>query len=96
MELIMIPQALLVFYAFLVLGCGSALGFIVARNLRKQISQPDPPLLLERRVGILEDELGDAQSELRRLADENEFLRELRNPRRDSHDLGMAGQRFIA
>ena len=45
MELIMIPQALLVLYGFLVLGCGSAFGFIVARNLRKQVSQPDPPLL---------------------------------------------------
>ena len=45
MDLIVIPQALLMFYGFLVLGCGSALGFILSRNFRKQISEPDPPLL---------------------------------------------------
>ncbi len=96
MDLIVIPQALMVFYGLLVLGCGSALGFVLARNIRKQISEPDPPLLLERRIEILEQELEETQSDLSRLAQESSFLRELRAPEKKSDDLSAGRRRFVA
>jgi hypothetical protein len=95
-DLIVIPQALLVFYGFLVLGCGSGLGFILARNVRRLIDEPDPPRLLERRVDVLERELEVTQSELGRLAEENTFLRELRTPNPDSSEPGLEKRLFIA
>ena len=96
MDLIVIPQALLMFYGFLVLGCGSALGFILSRNIRKQISEPDPPLLLERRMNVLEKELEDTRSDLNRLREESSFLRELRAPKKDPEDSSTGRRRFIA
>ena len=80
MELITIPQALIIFYGFVVLGCGSVLGFILGRNRRRQIKEPTPPEQLERRVRTLEHELESARSDLLRLQDESAFLRELRAP----------------
>ena len=81
MDLIMMmPQALLVFYGGLVLGCGAVLGFIAGRNAPRQVSQPEPPDLL-RRVAILEDELAASQVELDRLLSDQEFMRRLNAPR---------------
>ena len=80
MDLVMIPQALMVFYGGLVLGCGAVLGFIAGRNAPRQVSQPEPPDLL-RRVAILEDELAASQVELDRLLSDQEFMRRLNAPR---------------
>jgi hypothetical protein len=79
MDLMMIPQALMVFYGGLVLGCGAVLGFIAGRNARRPLSQPEPPDLL-RRVEILEDELEASQVELDRLLSDQEFMRRLKAP----------------
>ena len=54
MDLILIPQALMIFYGGLVLSCGGVLGFIVGRNVRRRIPPPDPGESLERRVSVLE------------------------------------------
>ena len=81
MDLIMMmPQALLVFYGGLVLGCGAVLGFIAGRNAPRQVTQSEPPDLL-RRVAILEDELAASQVELDRLLSDQEFMRRLNAPR---------------
>ncbi len=96
MDLVVIPQALLIFYGFLVLGCGSGLGFILARNIRKQISEPDPPLLLERRIEALEREIEGTQSDLSRLTQESSFLRELRAPQKNAEDSSAGGRQFVA
>ena len=96
MDLVIIPQALLVFYGFLVLGCGSALGFILARNMRRQISEPDPPQLIESRLTVVERELDDTRADLDRLRQESSFLRELRAPQKDREDTSKGRQRFVA
>ena len=85
MDLIMIPQALMVLYGGLVLGCGVALGFIAGRNAKRRLGQPEPPELL-RRVSILEDELDATRDELNRLVSEQDFMRRLREPRRQDED----------
>jgi hypothetical protein len=82
MELVTIPQALLLFYGALVLGCGAALGVIAGRNLRgkedpSMIRPPDP---IERRVRILEEEVDSLRGELRDSEAERDFLRELTKP----------------
>lgn len=83
MELIQIPQALMVFYGALVLGCGAVLGGIVARNVfpRRGLPSPQPPDQLERRVAQLEQELAQTLTELKQLSDERAFLRELNQPK---------------
>ena len=96
MDLIMLPQALFVFYGALILGCGSVLGFILGRNFQKEISEPDPPLLLERRISTLESELEDTQSELHRLKNESQFLSELHAPKRELKVPRPDGKRFVA
>lgn len=83
MDLVVIPHALMVFYGGLVLGCGGVLGFILARNIARlgRVPTPPAPELVERRVALLEQELEGTQAELKRLLEEREFLRELREPR---------------
>ncbi len=96
MDLIMMmPQALLVFYGGLVLGCGAVLGFIAGRNAPRQVSQPEPPDLL-RRVAILEDELAASQVELDRLQSDQEFMRRLNAPRPPVDDPRAREQRSVA
>ena len=81
MDLIVIPQALLMLYGGVVLTCGGVLGFITARNLKRLRDTPEPPDLLERRTAILERELEAAQAELANLREESEFFRRLNSPR---------------
>lgn len=95
MDLIMIPQALMVFYGGLVLGCGAVLGFIAGRNALRQVSQPEPPDLL-RRVAILEDELAASQVEVDRLLSDQEFMRRLEAPRPPVDDPRELEQRSVA
>lgn len=64
MDLVVIPQALMVFYGCLVLGCGTVLGFIAGRNVRRSIPPPEPGESLEKRVSLLERELEAADAEL--------------------------------
>ncbi len=82
MELVMLPQALLMFYGGLVISCGAVLGFILGRNFRRSALAPAPPDLLVRRVSTLEHELEDTRRDLSEIAAENQFLRELTEPRR--------------
>ena len=93
MDLVVIPQAVLMVYGPLVLGCGAVLGFIAARNVgRGRLQRPEPPDdLLERRVRILEEELESARGDLDRLTSENEFMRQLRDP--PSPDDGLTEKR---
>ena len=96
MDLIMMmPQALLVFYGGVVLGCGAVLGFIAGRNAPRQVSQPEPPDLL-RRVAILEDELAASQVELDRLLSDQEFMWRLKAPRHSVDDPKELDQRSVA
>ena len=94
MDLIMIPQALMIFYGGLVLGCGAALGFVAGRNAKRQVGQPEPPELL-RRVLLLEDELDTTRDELNRLVSED-FMRRLRAPRHQDEDRRDPGQSSAA
>lgn len=80
MDLIMIPQALLVFYGAIVLGGGGVLGYILGRNRNRSETSPEPPELLERRIQLLEEELTEAQLMLGDLKAEREFMRKLRSP----------------
>ena len=96
MDLIVIPQALLIFFGALVLGCGSVLGVVLGRNVRKRMSEPEPPDRLGRRIDILERELEDTRSDLRRLRDETAFLRELRAPPQHPEDSGTGRRRIVA
>ena len=82
MDLVTIPQSLLVAYGALVLVCGSVLGVIAARLWMRRVvqPQPEPPELLQARVMLLEQEMEAANAELRRLHEDEEFMRELRPP----------------
>lgn len=80
MDLIMIPQALLVFYGAVVLGCGGTLGYILGRNRKRSKTPPEPPELYERRIQLLEEELTEAQLTLSDLKAEREFMRRLKGP----------------
>jgi len=81
MDLVTLPQTLLVFYGGVVLSCGAVLGFILGRSRYRTLSIPEPPDLLSRRVSLLEEELEDTRQELSELVAENRFLRELKAPR---------------
>lgn len=82
MDLVTIPQTLLIFYGALILSCGGALGVIAGRHWkgRSTPSNPKPPELLNARVALLEQELDATNAELGRLRDERDFMRELRPP----------------
>ena len=98
MDLVVIPHALMVFYGALVLGCGGVVGFIAGRNVTKRRRVPSPPTpeLLERRVALLEQELQTSQGELKRIIEEREFMRELREPP-PRHGLHLEDlKRFVA
>ncbi len=78
MELIVLPQALMIFYGAVVLACGGGLGYILGRNVRRRIGAgPESPDTLDKRLGLVEDELGLAQSEILALREERDFLRRL-------------------
>ena len=96
MDLILIPQALMIFYGGLVLSCGGVLGFIVGRNVRRRIPPPDPGESLERRVSVLERELEASEAELARLASETDFMRELRAPKVPREQQRDNGGRSVA
>lgn len=83
MSFVTLPQALFVFYGALVLSCGIALGIVVGRNWsrRAPTKSPDVQDELHRRVALLEQELEVTGSELRRVINEREFMRDLRSPR---------------
>jgi len=91
MELIMLPQVLAIAYGALILGCGGALGFTVGRNAR---SSDDPTLSpgegddFDRRLGVLEEELGSVQAQLDAARDEAAFYRRLTERRADEVDRG--------
>ena len=82
MDLVTLPQALLVFYGALVLSCGVGLGVVVGRNLKRRVAagDPEPPEQLQRRVALLEQELDITNGELRRLLEDRSFMRELKPP----------------
>lgn len=82
MNLILMPWGLFVTYGAIILGCGATLGVIVGRNWRRRTRGPAPvpPDLLHQRVLLLERELEDTGAEVRRLAEERDFMRDLRGP----------------
>jgi hypothetical protein len=80
MDVVMIPEALLTAYGFLVLASGGVLGFIAGRNRKKFRGDPTPPDLLGRRTDLLEKEFEATQAELRQLREEAEFLHRLLAP----------------
>ena len=83
MDFVTLPQSLFIFYGALVLGCGAVLGVVVGRNWKRRSlpGTPEPPDLLHKRVALLEQELDLTRSELHRLVETREFMRELRPPR---------------
>jgi hypothetical protein len=83
MEFVTLPHWLFLFYGALVLACGASLGVIVGRNWRRRpaATEPEPPELLQRRLLSLEQDLDLTRAELERLADDRDFMRELRRPR---------------
>ncbi len=83
MDLVTLPQSLFIFYGALVLSCGVVLGTVIGRNLlrRRPSPTPEPPELLQQRVALLEQELDQTVSQLARLTEERDFMRELKRPR---------------
>ena len=83
MDFVILPQGLFIFYGALVLGCGVVLGTVLGRNLlrRRQAPAPEPPDLLQQRVALLEQELDHTVTQLARLTEERDFVRELKRPR---------------
>jgi len=83
MDLVTLPQGLFIFYGALVLSCGVVLGTVIGRNLlgRRQAPTPEPPELLQQRVALLEQELDLTVSQLARLTEERDFMRELKRSR---------------
>jgi hypothetical protein len=83
MDMVMLPQALFIFYGALVLACGVGLGVVVGRQVRRSTTTPklEPPDDVRRRIALLEEELDLTRHELQRLLDDRQFMRELRPPR---------------
>jgi hypothetical protein len=86
MDIFINPEALLIFYSVLTVGCGGALGFILGRALPRRSVEPLPPHDHERRLKFVEEELELARRELLRLRAEHEFRRELKAPDRMETD----------
>lgn len=89
MEIVVIPQALLLAYGAIVLGGGAVLGFIAGRQNRSRTDPrlgPSGPEGLDRRLRGVEDELDLTRSELDALREERDFYRRLVDePGRWSH-----------
>ena len=83
MDLVTLPHGLLEFYGALVLACGVILGVVVGRNWKRRptATDPEPPELLQRRVLLLEKDLDSTRTDLERLVDDRDLMRELRRPR---------------
>lgn len=83
MDLVTIPQALMIVYGAVVLGCGAVLGFIAGRQRKRAGNGGGTPGLspldgTERRLRLLEEELQLSQQQIEDLIAERDFMRELR------------------
>ena len=83
MDLVTLPHGLLEFYGALVLACGVVLGVVVGRNWKRRltVTDPEPPELLQRKMLLLEKDLDATRTDLERLVDDRDLMRELRRPR---------------